>query len=62
MSKCNDHWCDHYGKSNEKCDRCVEKESIRDKSDLRVMFKRRQVEQMELEKNNTKKQVNGQTR
>jgi len=50
MSECNDYWCELYGKNSGKCDQCEKKESEGDKPDLRVILKRRQVEQMQLEK------------
>ena len=62
MSKCNDHWCEHYGKSGGKCGHCEKKENIRDKPDLRVILKRRQVEQMGLAESMGKKQNKGQRR
>ena len=58
MSDCSDYWCEHYGKGNEKCDRCVNKDSPRDKPELRVILKRRADKLMEL----TKKSNKGQTR
>ena len=48
---CSDFWCEYYGKGNEKCDRCVKKETERHKPDLAVVLKRRAVEQMELSTN-----------
>ena len=48
MSKCNDHWCEHYGKGRSNCDQCVKKENENVRSNMRVMFKRRQVEQMDI--------------
>ena len=53
---CNDYWCDDYGKNSEKCDRCVKKESVKDKPDLRVILKRRADRLMELDKNSSKGQ------
>jgi hypothetical protein len=38
---CNDHWCDYYGKGSEKCDRCEKKQTSQDKTDLKVVLKRR---------------------
>ena len=41
MDKCNDHWCDYYGKGSEKCDSCEKKQSEQDKTDINVILKRR---------------------
>jgi len=62
MSKCNDHWCDYFGKGSDKCDRCEKKESEKDKPDLQVLLKRRQVERMKHAKDTGKKQDYGQAR
>lgn len=48
MSKCNDHWCEHYGKGSNNCVQCVKKESENNKSNIRAILKRRQVEQMDI--------------
>jgi len=60
MDKCNDLWCEHYGKEHSDCDRCATKENESDKSYLRVMLHRRAVKQMELDKTNDRSQ--GQSR
>ena len=45
MSSCSDYWCEHYGKNNEKCGQCLNKQSNngnnKDKPELRVILKRR---------------------
>ena len=48
MEKCNDCWCEHYGKNSSACDQCKEKTTERDKHDLRVILKNRAVTQMEI--------------
>ena len=60
MNKCNDHWCEHYGKGHSDCERCATKENESDKSYLRVMLQRRAVKQMELDKTSDRNQ--GQSR
>jgi len=50
MNKCNDYWCEYYGKANEKCDHCEKKENAKDKPDVRAMLKRRAVDQVKLAK------------
>ena len=54
MNKCNDYWCEHYGKSSGKCDRCVKKDSGQDKPDLQVILRRWADKQMGLDKTLTK--------
>lgn len=51
MSDCNDYWCELYTENNGKCDVCVKKDVDEDKPDLRVILKRRAVEQMKLDEN-----------
>ena len=51
---CKEHWCEHFG--SEKCARCKEKESARDRADLRVILKRRADALMELDKSPNKNQ------
>jgi len=51
MNKCNDYWCDYYGKGSEKCDLCKEKDVVKDSPELRVILNRRAFEQMELDNN-----------
>jgi len=41
IDKCNDHWCDNYGKGSEKCDRCEKKQSEQEKTDINTVLKRR---------------------
>ena len=55
MSKCNDYWCDYYGKGNTRCDSCEKKGNNNDRSDLRVILKRRADAQMELATTSNKK-------
>jgi hypothetical protein len=58
MESCNDYWCEHYGKNNSKCTQCAEKSITKDAPELRVILKRRAVNQMELmEPNKTKGQM-----
>jgi len=57
MKKCNDYWCEYYGKDNGKCESCEEKERVKDKSDLRVILQRRAIESIELSKISNKNQV-----
>ena len=57
MEKCNDYWCDYYGKGHGECDRCEKKSTDKDSPELRVVYKRRADKQMEI----TKK-YKGQTR
>ncbi|MDR2589598.1 MAG: hypothetical protein LBC71_01225 [Oscillospiraceae bacterium] len=54
MSSCSDYWCEHFGKNSNACDRCNDKEMSIDKPELRVILKKRAVEQMELSKIHTK--------
>jgi hypothetical protein len=61
MSKCNDYWCEYYGKGNEKCDRCVKEDNINDKPVLRVILKHRADEEMELGKVSNKNRENAQS-
>jgi hypothetical protein len=56
MSKCNDHWCEHYGKKQGNCDQCTKKESEKNHLDARVVLQRRQVKQMDLDKPKNKGQ------
>ena len=60
MSLCNDYWCEDYGKGNEKCDRCVNKDAYVDRPDLRVILKRRADELVEIDK--TLEKGHGQSR
>lgn len=60
MAKCIDYWCEHYGKSHEDCEHCVNKENENDKPELQVILKRRAVNQMELDKTSDRKR--GQSR
>ena len=62
MSRCNDVWCEHYGKGNAKCGHCEKQESARDKPGLRAILKRRAVEQMKLDKGPISKKNQGQSR
>jgi len=48
MSKCNNHWCEHYGEQSGKCKVCKEHETEKDCPDLRVRFQRTQIEQLEI--------------
>ena len=59
-SNCNDHWCEDYGKGNEKCGQCVKKYSEKDRADLKVMLKRRADKLMEIDRGVEKR--NGQDR
>jgi len=61
MSICTDYWCEHYGKGNEKCDRCEKQDNPKEKPELRVIHKRRADKLMELMKTNIDKKK-GQTR
>jgi hypothetical protein len=57
MKKCNDYWCEYYGKDNGKCAHCEEKERVKNTSDLRVILQRRAIESIELSKMSNKNQV-----
>jgi len=46
MEDCNDCWCEHYGKNYSVCDQCKEKGMNKEKPELRVILKKRAVEQM----------------
>jgi hypothetical protein len=48
MEKCNDCWCEHYGKNSSACDQCKEKSMDKEKPELRVILKDRAVKQMEI--------------
>jgi len=48
MSKCEDHWCEHYEKNRGNCSNCIKNEI--DKSNLSVILKKRAINQMELDK------------
>ena len=48
MNKCNDHWCEHYGKGRDNCNQCMKKKSEIDRYDIRAIVKRRQIEQMDI--------------
>jgi hypothetical protein len=52
MAKCNDCWCEHYGKNRGNCDRCLKNESTKDKPELNVLLKNRAVRQMEIDNKN----------
>ena len=41
IDNCSDHWCENYGKGSEKCDHCEKKQASQDKTDLKVVLKRR---------------------
>ena len=60
MNKCDDYWCEHYGKNSGKCDRCVKKGSVQDAPQLQVILRRQADKQMELDK--TKNKNKGQAR
>jgi hypothetical protein len=62
MNGCTDFWCEYYGKAGESCGQCDKKGNVKDKPDLRVILKRREVNQMELEKNTGKRQAHEQSR
>ena len=62
MSECNDYWCEYYGKGIDNCELCAKKDNDKDKPDLRVILKRRAIEQIELSNNSYYKQERGQTR
>ena len=47
MDKCNDYWCENYGANNAKCAECKSQDIGKDTPDLRVLFMRKQMEQME---------------
>ena len=55
IDRCNDHWCDYYGKGSEKCDRCEKKHNEQDKTDLRDVLKRRAYRLMGVDKVETTK-------
>jgi len=48
MVNCNDCWCEHNDKNGGNCDYCLKKESESEKPEMRVILKRRVIEQMEL--------------
>ncbi|MCL2054422.1 MAG: hypothetical protein FWG90_08350 [Oscillospiraceae bacterium] len=54
MGDCKDYWCEHYGSG--KCDNCVKNQSAEDMPELRVILKKRSLEQMEIfaDKSNNK--------
>ena len=52
MTKCDDCWCEHYDKSRGNCDHCTKDEEVKDKSELRVILKRRAVNQMVIDRKN----------
>jgi len=54
MSNCTDCWCEYYGKGSEKCDRCVKKDIVQDKPELRVILKRRADKLMGIDKGSYK--------
>jgi len=56
MSKCEDHWCEHYEKNKGNCSNCIKKETEIDKSNLSVVLKKRALSQMELDKKRCKGQ------
>jgi len=55
MGKCDDCWCEHYDKTQGICDNCIKKESEKERPDLRVILKKRAVEQMGLDNTGCKK-------
>ena len=57
MSKCNEHWCENYGKNNSKCDSCEKKTVEQENPNLRDILKRRAVKQMELDNPQNKGQT-----
>jgi len=50
INNCKDHWCENYGKDNEKCDRCNKKQSEQEKTDINVVLKRRTYHLMGVDK------------
>jgi len=56
MSKCEDHWCEHYEKNKGNCCSCIKNEAELDKSNLSVILKKRAVKQMEIDKPKSKGQ------
>jgi len=62
MSMCTDYWCEHYGKGNEKCDRCIKQDNPKEKPELRVIRKRRADKLMELTEQATNDKNKRQTR
>ena len=55
MSYCDQHWCEHYDKGHSQCEKCEKKSQDKDPAELRVMLKKRAVEQMGLDKNKGQK-------
>ena len=47
MDKCSDYWCENYGTNNAICVECKNKDNDKDKPDLRVILRRRKIEQMD---------------
>jgi hypothetical protein len=57
IDNCNDHWCENYGKGSEKCGRCEKKHTSQDKTDLKVVLKRRAYHMMGVDKSKNIKGV-----
>jgi hypothetical protein len=50
MVKCNDCWCEHYGKNSSACDLCTDKHIEKDKPELRVLLNNRTIQQTDFTK------------
>jgi len=60
MNKCDDYWCEHYGKDHGECDRYNKKDIANDKNELQIIIKRRADKLMELDNISNREQ--GQSR
>ena len=47
MDKCNDYWCENYGANNAKCAECKQQDNEKDAPDMRVILRRRKIEQID---------------
>jgi hypothetical protein len=46
MNKCDNYWCEYYDEIRGKCGECKAMRENKDKTDSKVIFRRRQIEQM----------------
>ena len=58
MDKCNDYWCENYGANNAKCAECKQQDNEKDAPDMRVILRRRTIEQTEALESAPKKTMN----
>jgi len=62
MEKCDDYWCEHYGKGSGACGECSKKESEKDRPDFRTLLQQRAYKQMNVDGGQGAEKSRGQDR